>query len=153
MSSKSKIIISGVVIGLFVLGIFLNYVSSELFSVRYWNPIKKVYINGNLVKAEVVKDKEKIEQGLAGRKSLPDGRGMLFVMPTGDFQHFWMQGMLLSIDIIWIEENRVIGCEERILPEDKRIFTSPGKASLVLEAPAGFCEKNNVEMNDSVEMP
>lgn len=148
----SKKIVFIVIIVLIILMILLNYVSSEFFSLKYWNPIKRVYLKNVLVKAEEVSSKEKIETGLAGRASLGEGRGMIFVMPQDDFQRFWMKGMQFSLDIIWIENGRVIGCEGRISPNDQRIFTSPEKASLVLEVNAGFCEQNIVQLNDSVEI-
>ncbi len=152
MSSKSKIILVSTAIFLVILVILLNYVSSEFFSLKYWNPIRKVYLKNILIRAEEVSSREKIETGLASRPALPEGRGMLFVMPSSDFQRFWMKGMQFPLDIIWIENGRVIGCEERIQPDDERIFTSPEKSSFVLEVNAGFCEKNNIQLNDAVEI-
>lgn len=95
---------------------------------------------------------KRLNLGLSGRASLDEGRGMLFAMPKDDYQRFWMKGMQFPIDIVWIENSRAIGCEERTLPGDQRIFTSPGKASLVLETSAGFCEKYQVQVNDLVEV-
>ncbi len=152
MSSKYKIAIVAIIFGLAVLAILLNYISSEIYSLKYWNPIRRVYFKNIFVKAEEVRTAEKIEKGLVGREKLEEGRGMLFVMPQNDYQRFWMKGMLFPLDIIWIENGRVIGCEERISPNDQRIFTSPEKASLVLEVNAGFCEKYNVLLNDPVNI-
>jgi uncharacterized membrane protein (UPF0127 family) len=151
MSSKTKITIFLVVIGLAIAGILLNYVFSEVYSLS-GNPIEKIYFKNTLVKAEVVDTAEKIEQELAGRRELPEGRGMLFAMPKNDFQRFWMKGMQFAIDIIWIEGGRVIGCEKNITPADERIFTSPSAAGLVLEVPEGFCDRYDVEVNDRVEV-
>jgi len=152
MSAKSKIITFSIVIGVVILAILLNYISSELYSLKYWNPIRRVYFKNTFVKAEVVDTAEKIEQGLAGRKELLENRGMLFVMPRNDFQRFWMKGMQFAIDIIWIARGRVIGCEKNISPQDDRVFTSPSAAGLVLEVPEGFCDQYNVGVNDQVEI-
>lgn len=149
MSSKSKIITFSAIIGLIVLAIFLNYIFSEVYSTS-GNPIRRVYFRNTFVKAEVVDTAEKIEQGLAGRKDLPEGRGMLFVMPKSEFQRFWMKGMQFGIDIIWLERGRVVGCEKNVSPRDGRIFTSPSAAGLVLEAPEGFCDRHDVQINDQV---
>jgi len=70
MSSKTKITIFLVVIGLAIAGILLNYVFSEVYSLS-GNPIEKIYFKNTLVKAEVVDTAEKIEQELAGRRELP----------------------------------------------------------------------------------
>ena len=149
MPKKSKIIIIAV-IGLMVIAILLNYVSSEIYSLWHGNPIRRVYFKNTLVKAEEVMTAKKIEEGLAGRKGLAEGRGMLFVMPKDDFQRFWMKGMQFPIDIIWMEKGRVIGCEKNISPQDDRIFTSPSSASVVLEVSEGFCDHFGIQINDQV---
>lgn len=116
------------------------------------NLIKRVYVRDILVKAEVVQKAEGIEKGLAGRETLEEGRGMLFVMQDDEVQHFWMKGMLFPIDIIWIEDGRVIGCEKNVQPSDTRIFSSPADAGHVLEVPEGFCDENDVKVNDPVQI-
>ncbi len=153
MSSASKKIVFVAIIFLIIMAIFLNYVSSEFFSLKYWNPIKRVYVKDTVVKAEIVSSREKIEKGLSARPNLGEGRGMLFLMPQAEYQRFWMKGMEFPLDIIWIENGRVIGCEGRISPDDQRIFTSPEKASFVLEVNAGFCDANQIQLNDLVKIP
>ena len=151
MAKKTKIIIISALILLGVILIVVNYIFSEVRSTA-GNPIKKVYFKNTLVKAETVSDQKKIELGLGGRKELPEGRGMLFQMPEEKYLRFWMKGMQFSIDIIWIEQGRVIGCDKNISPKDERIFTSPTMAGLVLETPAGFCDKYNVTVNDAIRI-
>jgi uncharacterized membrane protein (UPF0127 family) len=151
MQSKTKIKILIAVIVLVVLAILINYVFSEVVSTQ-WNPIKHVYVRDILVKAEAVQSEEKIEKGLAERASLEKGRGMLFEMPEDDVQRFWMKGMQFAIDIIWIENGRVTGCEKNIQPSDSRIFVSPTYAGHVLEVSAGFCDENGIKVNDEVKM-
>jgi uncharacterized membrane protein (UPF0127 family) len=60
--------------------------------------------------------------------------------------------MQIPIDIIWIEQSRIVGCEKNISPKDERIFTSPAMTGLVLEVPAGFCDKYDVGINDAIRM-
>ena len=151
MQNKTKIkVVVGIII-LVVLGIFVNYIFSEVVSI-HGNLIKYVYVRDVLVKAEVAASEEKRTLGLGGRKNLPQGRGMLFEWEDSDSRSFWMKGMLFPIDIIWIENGRVIGCEKNISPSDQRIFTSPSDAGYVLEVPAGFCDENSVKMNDEVKL-
>jgi uncharacterized membrane protein (UPF0127 family) len=150
MTTKSKIIILSAIVGLSVAIIAVNYISSEIFSLKYWNPIHRVYFKNMYVKAEVVDTQAEIENGLAGRKELPIGRGMLFVMPSDGVQKFWMKGMQFGIDIIWMERGAVIGCDKNISPKDDRIFTSPSASQVVLEVPQGFCDQFDVRVNDQV---
>jgi hypothetical protein len=151
MQNKTKIKIFVGVIGVVIVGILANYIFSEVVSVQ-GNAIKRVYIRDIMVKAELVKTETRIEKGLGGRTSLPEGRGMLFSMPENDTQRFWMKDMRFAIDIIWIENGRVIGCEKNISPSDKRNFTSPGDAGYVLEVPEGFCDENKIMVNDEVKI-
>ncbi|MCX6763042.1 MAG: DUF192 domain-containing protein [Candidatus Moranbacteria bacterium] len=151
MQNKTKIKIFVAAIILALLAILANYILSEVITIS-GNQIKRVYVRDVMVKAEVVKTETRIEKGLAGRASLPAGRGMLFEMPDQDTQHFWMKDMRFAIDIIWIENNRVIGCEKNISPGDPRIFTSPGDARYVLEVPEGFCDQDKVMVNDEVKI-
>jgi uncharacterized protein len=151
MGKKTTVILSIIIVVLVFLAIASNYILSEVYSFS-GNPIKRVYLKNAVVKAETVTDSEKIEQGLAGRKDLSVGRGMLFMMPEEDYLRFWMKGMQFPIDIIWIENNLVIGCERNISPKDDRIFISPEKAGFVLEVPAGFCDQYDVQINDAVKI-
>jgi uncharacterized membrane protein (UPF0127 family) len=151
MQNKTKIKIFIGIVAVATIAILANYIFSEVFSVQ-GNAIKRVYIRDIMVKAELVKTEARIEKGLAGRSSLLEGRGMLFDMPDEDIQNFWMKGMLFPIDIIWIENGRVIGCEKNISPKDPRIFASPGDAGYVLEVPEGFCDQNKVMENDEVKI-
>lgn len=149
MVKKTKIIIFSVLMLLGIILIVVNYIFSEVYSTS-GNPIKRVYFKNTFVKAEVVSDQKRIELGLAGRKELPAGRGMLFMMPQEDYLRFWMKGMQIPVDIIWIEQSRIVGCEKNISPKDERIFTSPAMTGLVLEVPAGFCDKYDVGINDAI---
>ncbi|MFA6193614.1 MAG: DUF192 domain-containing protein [Parcubacteria group bacterium] len=151
MQNKTKIKILVGVVAVAIIGILANYIFSEVFSVQ-GNVIKRIYIRDVLVKAELVKSKTKIELGLGGRPSLSSGRGMFFQMPKDSTQHFWMKEMRFAIDIIWIENNRVIGCEKNISSNDPRTFSSPGDAGYVLEVPEGFCDQNKVTVNDEVKI-
>ncbi|MFA5926433.1 MAG: DUF192 domain-containing protein [Parcubacteria group bacterium] len=151
MAKKTGIILIVGFLAAALIIIGLNFVFSEFYSTS-WNPIKRVYVKSVLVKAETVSSREKIEQGLAGRRSLAEGRGMLFLMPKEDYLRFWMKGMQFPIDIIWIENGKVIGFENNISPKDDRIFTSPDKAGIVLEVPAGFCDKYGIQVNDDVRI-
>jgi uncharacterized membrane protein (UPF0127 family) len=152
MTEKTKIVWFSAIAGAVVVAVLLNWVSNEVFSLRHLNSVKRIFVKDVPVKVERVSSKKKIERGLAGRSGLAEGRGMLFVMPDDEIQHFWMKGMEFPIDIIWIEDGRVIGCEKRVSPKDQRTFASPGNASFVLETVSGFCDLHDIQSNDSVRM-
>ena len=54
---------------------------------------------------ETVVSPAALQQGLSGRKSLPQGTGMLFIFATIKKQSMWMPDMEFPLDIVWLDEN------------------------------------------------
>lgn len=117
---------------------------------EYGNPIVPVGVKGVTVLAEVVASPQKLYRGLSHRDGLPPGRGMLFIMPAREIQHFCMRDMHFALDIIWIDAGRVVGCERNVQPDDPRTLTSPAPVKYVLEVTAGFCETHRLAPGDPV---
>lgn len=113
-----------------------------------------VVMGGEKISVEVVKDDAAIHKGLSGRTSLAMDHGMLFVLPKPDIYHFWMRDMHIPIDIIWIDEGRVVDIEKNVPPEfdpaSPRFYTPSRPAQYVLETNAGFAEKNGVKAGDKI---
>jgi len=93
-------------------------------------------------------------QGLSGRSSLEVDEGLLFLFPETEVQRFWMKDMQFPIDIIWIEQDRVVGFVESAQPENPptTIYTSPTAVDKVLEVSAGFVTKNDVKIGDILDI-
>lgn len=117
---------------------------------EFGNPLIPVTVKGVTVTAEVVTSPEKLYLGLSHRPLLPPDRGMLFIMPAEEVQEFCMRGMRFPLDIIWISEGRVAGCERNIAPDDPRTLVSPVPVKHVLEVPAGFCDRHKIAVHDPV---
>jgi hypothetical protein len=91
------------------------------------------------LKVELVNTPASITQGLSGRESL-DVDGMLFVFDESVIRTFWMKDMRFAIDIIWLNDGKVIGVENDVQPPepgtpDSQLErrTSPGPVDMVLE--------------------
>lgn len=117
---------------------------------EFGNPLIPVTVKGVTVTAEVVTSPEKLYLGLSHRPLLPPDRAMLFILPTEEIQEFCMRGMRFPLDIIWISEGRVAGCEKNIAPDDSRTLVSPVPVKHVLEVPAGFCDRHRIAVQDPV---
>ncbi len=91
-------------------------------------------------------------KGLGDRDSIPPDAGMLFVFGTPGEYSFWMKDMRFPIDMIWIgADGRVVFEKENVSPATfPEIFTPNAPAKYVLEANAGFAEKNGVKIGSSV---
>lgn len=121
-------------------------------------PKKKVLLANQEVEAEVADNDASREQGLSGRKELLEGQGMLFDFTNTDFKKpgFWMKDMLINIDIIWINNGKIVGIESNVpLPpedDDLPVYYPPSEVTHVLEVPAGWSTKNNVVVGESVTL-
>jgi hypothetical protein len=92
------------------------------------------------------------ELGLGGRESLPDDYGMLFVFPSDDLYGFWMQDMLVPIDLFWLDaQGQVIAVDPEIAPETyPNVFYPPEPVRYVLETAAGFAKAHRVTVGTSL---
>ncbi len=117
---------------------------------EYGNPFTWVTVGKVAVKAEVVKTPEKLFLGLSHRQELPEGRGMLFVMPGLAVQNFCMRDMNFPLDFLWLVPGKVVGIEENVSPRYQGTLTSPAAVSHVLEVPAGFCNRYGIKVGDPV---
>lgn len=107
------------------------------------------------IKAEVADNQADLARGLSERPSLDENTGMYFNLGGKKVATFWMKSMLFPIDIIWIEEQKIVGINENVpIPVNGMIptYTSPQAVTHVLEVNAGFVRKNNVKIGDKVEI-
>ncbi len=95
------------------------------------------------LRVEIADSDRERKQGLAGLSSIPELYGMLFVFDKPDKYGFWMNGMLVPIDIFWINEKlEVVFIQKDIYPESyPEIFYPTSPAQYVLETRAGFSEQ------------
>lgn len=96
--------------------------------------------------------------GLSGREILNPNTGMLFVYPNKAVKNFWMRGMRIPIDIIWLNDNRVVNISPNLPTPRKymRDFELPLYGSIypvnyILEVNAGDTKKYQINIDDVVE--
>ena len=88
-----------------------------------WNsdPTAYAVINEKRFQLEVANTAQEREQGLAGRESLSSDKGMIFVYHQPQRPSFWMKGMRIPIDIIWIDGEKIVGFEQHLLPPEEGV--------------------------------
>jgi uncharacterized membrane protein (UPF0127 family) len=116
----------------------------------YGNPWVWVNVGRVTVQAEAVRTPARLYLGLSNRRSLPEGQGMLFLMPEKEVQTFCMRGMRFPLDFIWISQGRVAGITRNVPPTFTGDLKSPGPVGEVLEVPGGFAQKYGVSVGDRV---
>lgn len=113
----------------------------------------QIAIGNARVEAEIADTPEARKQGLAGQSDLPPNAGMLFVFDKPDHYQFWMQGMLISLDVVWISaDQEVVDLTPNVPPDYPKHFTSRSPAQYVLEVPAGFVKQNGISIGDGVTL-
>lgn len=106
----------------------------------------------NLLVAKSPKD---LQKGLSERKDLPQDQGMLFVFPTKEKYSFWMKGMLFPLDIIFIDDKKVVDVKENFEPSNSDFppkYTPSNPANYVLEVNAGVAKKLKIQKGTTVTL-
>ena len=83
---------------------------------------------------------------------------MLFIFDQKYQPSFWMFDMNFPLDIIWISDDVIVDIDRNVpIPKPNTLdyqlplYTPEKPINYVLEVNAGFCEKNSIEVGDSVE--
>lgn len=104
---------------------------------------------------ELVNDDFSRARGLSGRDFLAENKGMLFVFPDARQHAFWMKGMKFALDIIWINQNKVVDISENLPPltlDNVKTYSPSAPANLVLEVNAGQIAKRGIKIGDEVSI-
>ncbi|MBI4054046.1 MAG: DUF192 domain-containing protein [Candidatus Doudnabacteria bacterium] len=142
-----------------VLALILLSVSCSRESAFPVNPARgsggKVIIKNTIVPVELAQTPEERRLGLSRRKELLSGEGMLFIFPEKGYHSFWMKDMKFPLDLVWIDDGRIVGIDQQIYPEESRVFkiyTPQEPVFYVLEINAGEAKRNGWEVGDEVEI-
>lgn len=110
------------------------------------------------VRASVANTPETRYTGLSDHETLRPGRGMLFVFDGSSQRTFVMRDMSFSIDIIYIDDSKVItAIHNAEAPTNFESGTEkkhqyPGKGQIVLEVNHRWTAKHNVTVGDEVNI-
>ena len=141
--------LSSTLLVLIFLIVFLLYSSSSSKNFTI------VTIGEKSIQAEIANTEIEKSKGLSGRSSIDEGTGMIFVYDEAKKYSFWMKDMNFSIDIIWINDGKIVDITYRAQPEKKyskylAIYKPDEPVKFVLEVPAGYTRENNIKEGDSV---
>jgi hypothetical protein len=117
---------------------------------------QEIIFNNNVkINVEIADDSLERERGLMFREGLGENSGMLFIFKDEQVRGFWMKNMLIPLDMIFINGNGKIVSIKTAEPckaDPCASYSSDYPAKYVLEVNSGFALKNNVSVNDSIEI-
>jgi len=98
---------------------------------------------------------EKRRIGLSETETLPAGEGMLFVHESAGEHGYWMKGMSIPLDIVFVDANGTITTIHHApVPEQLDGYGHfPGRGRYVLEVPRGWTNATGVDVGDRVDVP
>src|SRR5574337_1459282 len=114
-----------------------------------------IVIDGRVtITVEVARTAQEQAKGLGGRSSLPKGGGMLFPFDGAQRRIFWMKGMLIPLDMLWMLDGKIVAIDANVPPP--RPHETPvvvgHVADLVLEVPAGFAQEMGISAGQAVRV-
>ena len=96
------------------------------------------------------------QRGLSGRESLDEEEGMLFLL-ANDSPSIWMKGMRFAIDIVWIQDGRVVDVTADVPPPRGSnaplpTYSPDRPANRALEVSAGWAANHGIRRGDLVRV-
>jgi uncharacterized protein len=143
---KSRILLPTFLILLVILATSIYYFSRTAATVT-------LTIHDTLLRTHVADIAALRERGLSGRKGLAENEAMLFVFDKIGRPGFWMQDMLFSIDMLWLDsDKRVVYILPNIAPETyPNVFKPPADSQYVLEMTANNASRIGIQVGDVAE--
>lgn len=114
-----------------------------------------ICLNNSCVEVEIAETREEITTGLMNRTNLPENGDMLFIFDEESIHKIWMKNMLISLDVIWLDnEGTIIHIDKNLVPCDDycKHFGPELYSKFVLEVNGGYSDRHNINIGDNVRM-
>lgn len=99
--------------------------------------------NGAGIAADVASNPTTRARGLIGQQDLDPAKGMLFVYPEECSPGIWMRGMLIPLDIVWLDHaGMIVGIKKEAPPAAAAgpVYKIDYPSMFVLELAAGVAD-------------
>jgi hypothetical protein len=101
---------------------------------------------------EIADNPESWRTGLMFRKSLAEGRGMLFKFNEPQELKFWGLNTYIPLDIAFVDSDSKIVKIGKIKEMSMHSISSEKECVMAIEANAGFFSRNNVEVGNKIKI-
>lgn len=149
----------GVAAFIVLVGVLTQKTQSIQPSLTPTTDLKGIKVGNITLSVEVADSEEERKKGLSGRSSLEENSGMLFVFSEGNaYPSFWMKDMEIPLDIIWIDDEKVVKIDKNVSPPEAgtpdsslTLYRPDKPIDYVLEVNGGFSDTNNIVVGNSLE--
>jgi len=160
MDDFKKIIIPLLGVAVFIIFVGLLY-NKDKVRLPESKKTVDVKIGSITVKATLADNEELRKAGLGEVDKLAENEGMLFMFDKKDvIPSFWMKGMKITIDILWLNDGKIVQIDKNIEPpkagtkdNDLAKYKPDNPIDYVLEVNGGYSDKNGIKEQDAVEIP
>lgn len=115
----------------------------------------RILVGQQALTVRVPKTATASEQGLSGVASLSDTEGMYWEFSEPSRPNFWMKGMLIPLDFLWIRDGVVTEITPNVpapVNGNLPLYQPKEPVTNVLEVSAGFAERHNIIVGTGVSM-
>lgn len=107
-------------------------------------PVRKIDV-------ELAENDHEREVGLMYRRSMDDGKGMLFIFPREESQSFWMKNTVIPLDIIYVNAGKqIVKIYKNTTPFSENSLPSGKAAMYVVEVAGGFTDRYGIREGDKI---
>jgi len=149
---KIKIVLGLLILAIIIFLVLLVY--GNVKNIPFVTPEKTVTIHNQTFTVSIASTIQEQEKGLSGRTSLPQNQGMYFPFSSSGFYAFWMKEMKFPLDIIFINNGKVVTVYKDLQParsDNPPIYKPYQPANAVLEINAGLASKYTISDGDTVK--
>lgn len=111
-------------------------------------------VNGDTLSTitiELAKTVAERNQGLMFRSKMAENQGMLFVFDQPQALSFWMKNTIISLDILYLDENfKIVSIYKSAIPLSENQIPSYKNAMYVVEVIAGYTDNYNIRDGDKI---
>jgi uncharacterized membrane protein (UPF0127 family) len=108
--------------------------------------------SGWLLIVDVARTPKELAYGLTGCRGLAPYRGMLFAQPKPGVYRYWMYGVPISLDILWLDEGlRILEIVPRAEPGSTVPLGTTLRSKFGLELAAGMVDRYGLRVGQSFQ--
>lgn len=103
------------------------------------------------IEVEFAENDDERMQGLMYRRSMDEGKGMLFIFQKEEPQAFWMKNTVIPLDIMYVNSKKeIVKIFKSTTPFSETSLPSGKPATYVVEVAGGFSDKYGIKEGDLI---